>query len=111
MIAYKDEVGGRYLTNAYGFTLYEFTNDTQGSGVSACVGTCEINWPPFYVQSIDAPSLVSRAQFDYITLNSGNKEVTYSGWPLHYFADDLKPGETNGQGFLDVWFAMMPMTP
>ena len=29
-------------------------------------------------------------------------------WPLYLFAGDAGPGETNGQGSGDVWFASAP---
>ena len=37
---------------------------------------------------------------------NGESQVTYGGKPLYYFADEAKPGDTNGQGVDDVWFAL-----
>jgi predicted lipoprotein with Yx(FWY)xxD motif len=37
---------------------------------------------------------------------NGDSQVTYGGKPLYDFAADAKPGNTNGQGVGDVWFAL-----
>jgi hypothetical protein len=37
-------------------------------------------------------------------------EVTYNGWPLHTYASDTQPGQTNGQGVEGKWFAATPST-
>jgi predicted lipoprotein with Yx(FWY)xxD motif len=41
----------------------------------------------------------------------GKTEVTYHGHPLYYFADDSKPGDTNGQhvdAFGAEWYVLSP---
>jgi hypothetical protein len=42
----------------------------------------------------------------------GRIQVTYHGRPLYSFAEDVKPGETNGDGFKDVgtWHPARPAT-
>ena len=51
-------------------------------------------------EGIDA-SLLATAEHP-----AGGTQVTYGGWPLYYFAGDAAPGDTNGQGSGDVWFAL-----
>jgi predicted lipoprotein with Yx(FWY)xxD motif len=109
MLAYKASVGGLYLTNNMGRTLYHFLNDTPGSGTSnATSPALTQNWPPFYAQVPVAPSYLNVTAFSMIILPDGSKETTYKGWPLHYFYNDTKPGDTNGQGLLNLWYAMTP---
>ncbi|MBI4234088.1 MAG: cupredoxin domain-containing protein, partial [Chloroflexi bacterium] len=36
----------------------------------------------------------------------GSSQVTYNGWPLHYFSRDQKPGDTTGQAVGGVWFVI-----
>jgi secreted repeat protein with Y-X4-D motif len=39
--------------------------------------------------------------------------VTYRGRPLYHFVEDVRPGETNGEGFKDVgtWHAASGSAP
>ncbi|MGB8821142.1 MAG: hypothetical protein WCC68_08150, partial [Methanoregula sp.] len=30
--------------------------------------------------------------------------TTFMGRPLYYFANDTKPGDTNGEGFNNLWY-------
>ena len=41
-----------------------------------------------------------------ISRGNSAKQVTYNGWPLHYFAGDEKPGDTMGQDQGGVWFVV-----
>jgi predicted lipoprotein with Yx(FWY)xxD motif len=93
-------------------TLYMFTNDTQGSGESACSGDCLANWPALTVESADA--IVAgdnvRGELGTITRGDGALQVTYNGWPLYYFANDAARGDTNGEGAGERWFTVAPET-
>jgi predicted lipoprotein with Yx(FWY)xxD motif len=94
---------GDILVDADGRTLYAFTKD-QGDQ-SACSGQCATNWPALTGTATagtgaQATLLSSAMQTD------GNSQVTYDGRPLYYFAGDNKPGDINGQGVGNVWFAL-----
>jgi len=41
----------------------------------------------------------------------GSKQLAYDGWPLYYFSNDVNPGDTNGQGVGNVWYACTVPTP
>jgi predicted lipoprotein with Yx(FWY)xxD motif len=94
---------GDILVDADGRTLYAFTKD-QGDQ-SACSGECAANWPaltgPATAGTGAQAGLLSTA-----TQANGTAQVTYGGRPLYYFAGDAKPGDTNGQGVGDAWFAV-----
>src|SRR5215211_2148487 len=89
---------GDILVDGEGRTLYAFTKD-QGDQ-SACSGQCADNWPALTGTGAQA-SLVSASM-----QANGANQVTYGGKPLYYFAGDAKPGDVNGQGVGDVWFAL-----
>ena len=41
-----------------------------------------------------------------ITRDDGGTQVTYNGWPLYYYAPDVKPGDAKGQNSGDIWFVV-----
>lgn len=98
---------GNILVDGEGRTLYFFAQDV--SGESRCeAGTCLNNWPVFYVEEIDPGAGLSASDFENITREDGEKQTTYKGWPLYYFASDSKPGDTNGEAVNNVWFVAKP---
>jgi predicted lipoprotein with Yx(FWY)xxD motif len=104
-VAKKDKVGS-YLTDDKGMTLYVFKKDSPGK--SACAGQCATNWPPFYSEKVEPGADVKAADFASITRDDGKKQTTYKGMPLYYFAVDSGPGDTKGQGVMDVWLVAAP---
>jgi len=46
--------------------------------------------------------------FATITREDGQKQTTYKGLPLYYFAGDKAASDANGQGVRDVWFVATP---
>jgi predicted lipoprotein with Yx(FWY)xxD motif len=94
---------GSILVDGEGFTLYIFTNDTEG--VSTCYDDCEANWPPVPGDTpiggdLDA-SLFATAPRD-----DGSEQLTVNGMPLYRFTPDAAPGDVNGQGVGGVWFVV-----
>lgn len=96
---------GEILVDGEGTTLYLFTPDAQGD--STCYDDCEANWPPL-TDGAEAGSGVDAGLLGSTTRTDGSEQVTYNGWPLYYFAGDVAPGETNGQGINEVWFVVSP---
>lgn len=97
---------GKYLTDNDGMTLYWFKKDTLGK--SACEGPCIEKWPIFYQVSIKAPDGIKTEDFSTITRNDGKKQTTFRGYPLYYWINDKKAGETTGQGVNNVWYIINP---
>ncbi len=94
---------GDIVTDADGNALYLFTIEAQGE--PSCYEECEANWP------ILSPADAAGAGLDgsllgTVTRTNGDEQATYNGWPLYYFAGDVAPGDTNGQGVNDVWFVI-----
>ena len=103
-IADKDNM--KFIVDAKGNTLYNFTRDMPG--VSNCKGGCLKVWPVFYAENIVAPSLINTSDFGVITNSEGSKQVTYKQMPLYYYINDTKHGDTNGEGLNNAWFIVAP---
>ncbi|MCX7794097.1 MAG: hypothetical protein N2257_06815 [Thermodesulfovibrionales bacterium] len=97
---------GKYLTDAEGKTLYWFKKDAPGK--STCTGPCLERWPLYYRESIVPPKGLKAEDFGTITREDGKKQTTFRGYPLYYFFNDKKAGDTNGQGVNNVWFVINP---
>jgi predicted lipoprotein with Yx(FWY)xxD motif len=94
---------GDILVDGDGRTLYAFTKD-QGDK-SACSGQCADNWPALKGPAT-AGAGVQASLLSSSVQAGGDSQVTYDGRPLYYFAGDAKPGDVNGQGVGNVWFAV-----
>jgi len=101
----KDGIG-KYFTDTEGKTLYWFKKDSPGK--SACTGTCIEKWPIYYREKVAAPKGMKSKDFRTITREDGKKQTTFRGYPLYYWVNDKKPGDTNGQGVNNVWFVINP---
>jgi predicted lipoprotein with Yx(FWY)xxD motif len=97
---------GQFLTDAQGMTLYTFKNDKPG--VSNCTGACAGIWPPFVVTGMPSAGSGVTGQIGLITRADGSQQVTYNGMPLYFYQGDKAPGDVNGQGFKNVWYAAVP---
>jgi predicted lipoprotein with Yx(FWY)xxD motif len=101
----KDEKAGSYLADAKGMTLYTFKKDSPGK--SACAGECVTKWPLYYSEKVAADAKM-QGDFGTITREDGQKQTTYKGMPLYYFAGDKAPGEVKGHGVKEVWSVAAP---
>lgn len=93
---------GTFLTANNGFTLYYFTKDVSTN--SNCSGGCITTWPIFYKENLAVSQGLSSSDFGEITRADGNKQSTYKGRPLYFFANDTNAGNTNGNNVNKVWF-------
>lgn len=99
---------GKIIVDAEGRTLYLFEKDT--SGKSTCYDQCAEAWPPYLTTA--APQAGEGAKADLIsttTRSDGSKQVVYGKWPLYYYHDDKKPGDTTGhdkEEFGAEWYAL-----
>jgi predicted lipoprotein with Yx(FWY)xxD motif len=102
---------GRVLVDESGHTLYLFEKDE--SSESYCDGACASVWPPVEIDgSLTAGAGVSRSRLGTIVRDDGERQVTYAGHPLYYYAGDAsKPGKTVGEGleqFGSEWYLVSP---
>jgi predicted lipoprotein with Yx(FWY)xxD motif/plastocyanin len=95
---------GSYLTDESGKTLYMYMKDTPNA--STCKDTCVTNWPIYAADNIQISGELNAADFKTIVREDGKKQTTYQGWPLYYYAKDLKPGDTLGQAVGGVWMVI-----
>lgn len=102
----NNETFGSILTNENGETLYFFANDAKAT--ANCNGGCAETWPPFYVEEITWDEGLVGADFTTITRNDGTMQIAYKGYPLYLFANDVNPGDVNGDGAGNVWFVAKP---
>jgi predicted lipoprotein with Yx(FWY)xxD motif len=96
---------GKVLVDAKGMTLYRFDNDTV-AGKSTCgPGQCASTWPAAIVTGTPTPA-AGVTNLTTFTRDDGKTQLQIDGHPLYTFAGDSKPGDTNGQGILDKWYAV-----
>ena len=96
---------GRIVTDGDGNTLYLFMRDEAGP--SECNDLCTEIWPPM-VDAVSAGEGLDASLLGTTTPQDGTEQVTYNGWRLYYFSSDNAPGDANGQGINDVWWAVSP---
>jgi predicted lipoprotein with Yx(FWY)xxD motif len=94
---------GNILADGDGRTLYAFSKDKGDQ--SACSGGCATNWSAL-TGTATAGTGVQASLLSTSMQANGDSQVTYGGRPLYYFAGDAKPGDTNGQGVGNLWFAL-----
>ena len=99
----------QYLVDDRGFTVYLFTNDTPGSTRSACSSNaCLAAWSPVLTGESPIPSSIAGESLvgSFERPDGLGTQLTYNGWPLHYFSQDLDPSDTLGQGQARLWWVV-----
>jgi len=100
MIAVKPGLGA-YLVDSRGRTLYFFAKD--GEGISNCYGDCAEKWPPFMPKRLIIPSTLNLTDFSFTRREDGGIQLVYKGYPLYYWINDKRMGDTSGHGVKNVW--------
>jgi predicted lipoprotein with Yx(FWY)xxD motif len=94
---YAEGVGNsKFFTDANGRTVYAFSPDKNGKNTftKADLSNNTI-WPVYEAEIKMYPSIVTKDLFAVIDV-FGKKQMTYKGWPLYYFGQDAKRGDTKG---------------
>ncbi|MCM4078625.1 hypothetical protein [Paractinoplanes hotanensis] len=99
---------GETVTEVRGFTLYRFAKDTAEPVATNCTGDCAVRWPPVLIQAGGRVFLdgLQTDEVGAIRRSDGGVQVTLGGRPVYRFADDTVPGDFNGQGVDNAWFAI-----
>jgi predicted lipoprotein with Yx(FWY)xxD motif len=99
---------GTIVVDGKGMTAYYFLKDVKDSGSSACVDQCAAAWPAIVSES-DTPSVDGvTAEVGTIPTADGRKQITLDGRPVYTYAQDMAPGDVNGQGVNEVWYVIAP---
>jgi predicted lipoprotein with Yx(FWY)xxD motif len=97
-------VGEPVLTDSEGFTLYYFRKDEPGK--SNCNEPCSDTWPPVPADEQINAGALELSRLGSITRDDGTQQLAYDDLPLYRFDDDFAPGDVEGQGVSNVWFAV-----
>ena len=96
---------GKVLATSTGFTLYLYTGDRRNK--STCSGYCSSLWPPLTTKGKpQAGPGVKQSLLGTTRRPNGKRQVTYNGHPLYRYTSDKKPGQTSGQGYGQIWYAV-----
>jgi len=96
---------GKVLATSKGFTLYLYTGDHHNK--STCSGFCSSLWPPLTTTGRPrAGKGVNQSLLGTTRRPNGKLQVTYNGHPLYRYSSDKKPGQTNGEGYGQLWYAV-----
>jgi predicted lipoprotein with Yx(FWY)xxD motif len=115
--AYNKAVKATILVDARGLTLYIWTADPPDQSV--CVNDptyhCSKSWIP--LRTTGAPIAKGGAKaslLGVITRADHTTQVTYKHHPLYTWVGfppdpgDKRPGQVNGQGYLQSWYVLTP---
>lgn len=100
---------GTVLVGPNGHTLYTFDKDTT-PGASACTSSgCLSTWPGLPATGTPTAGSGVTGTLATITRPDNNAtQVTYNGKLLYFYAPDVNPGDTGGDGVGGVWHVATP---
>jgi predicted lipoprotein with Yx(FWY)xxD motif len=97
----RDKTNPRYVADGNGRTLYLYDQDTAGTvgsdPVSACAGSCLVQYPPLLSNRINAVSSIPPNDLSlFVRPDMGRQQVAYKGAPLYLSAADMRSGDQKG---------------
>lgn len=96
-------VGGPLAAAGQAMAVYRYSKDSAKPSRSACTGGCATTWPPLLDTGVPVLAGVDRTRVGTIRRADGARQVTLDGWPLYRFAQDVRPGDTKGDGVGGAW--------
>ncbi|MFC0527405.1 hypothetical protein [Phytohabitans kaempferiae] len=98
------------VVNGKGRTIYRFDRDRNDPPATTCVDGCGQTWQPVLAPNgVEVDAGIEDDLVGTVARPDGNDQLTLNGWPLYYFHEDLKLGQTAGHGTGDVWWAISPI--
>lgn len=103
----SQSLGGEYLTDGRGMTLYVFGKDK--SGESSCYDACAETWTPFLYDGKDLKNFSDdlTKRLNVIKRKDGKSQYAYGLKPLYYYKGDKNSGDVSGHGVETVWSAVL----
>ena len=102
---------GRIIFDTRGRALYAFTRDPR-RGKSRCYGACAAAWPVYFAKRpLRAGKGIRQALIGTTRRRNGRLQLTYNGWPLYYYVNDVRPGQVTCQNvneFGGLWLVVRP---
>jgi predicted lipoprotein with Yx(FWY)xxD motif len=102
---------GTVLFDGKGRVLYGFTRDRRGKP-SRCYGACAQAWPVYFKSgALKAGQGVKQKLIGSVKRKNGRLQVTYNGWPLYYYVNDVNRGQISCQNvneFGGLWLVVSP---
>lgn len=97
---------GNIVVDAAGRTMYLFLSDTKGR--STCYGGCARVWPPALIRGRPTAGrdIIARKLSVVARRGTRLRQLVYNNHPLYRVDADQKPGDTEGQGVFNSWFAV-----
>lgn len=99
---------GAIVTDAKGWTLYRFDEDTAKPPATNCAGKCAEIWPPALTNGNPQLSGVDPTLVGTVRRADGSLQLTLHGWPLYRYIGDPKKGAWKGQGVGGTWWVAAP---
>ncbi|MEV5608154.1 hypothetical protein [Streptomyces sp. NPDC052225] len=107
-VSTAEKVDGTVVTDADGYVLYRFDEDSAKPTKVTCHGTCATLWPAAAPKGDITVKGVDRTLVSTVRRTDGTTQLTLAGWPLYRYAQDDEPREAYGQGVDGTWFAITP---
>ena len=112
-----DGLSSAFLTDGFGRTLYVCLDDQPSTdtseAVSSCDGDCLQKRPIFpasaAVRTSALPVGIDPQELRVLVRPDALLQLTYRGWPLYYFSEDLTAGSTEGHNDR-AWRAFDPVS-
>ncbi|WP_164721091.1 SCO0930 family lipoprotein [Streptomyces sp. W1SF4] len=102
----KDARLGNIVQNAEGWTLYRFDKDSAWPMKIGCVDSCTDTWKPAPLVDKTQVSGIDPKLIGSVKRPDGTEQLTIDCWPVYTFTGDKAPGDVNGQGKQNLWWAV-----